>query len=209
MPVLDEVTMKTVTMRSEIDHATCTGCGICSKVCPTLAITIKDRKAVVDPGRCLACANCHQRCPVEAVTLTRLEKPFTVSTVVRDEDSATVDALCVKAGFNPGQILCYCTATRADEVAAAIVQGATTPEEISFRTGLRMGCSVECIQPALRLLAAADIKPTPPQGGWQWYGKTLTLQEIPEEIKVKYNHRGFYFDSDIALFAEIVDSKRR
>ena len=196
-------------MRSTISQESCTGCGICSKVCPTLAIKIEERKAVVDPSRCLACANCHQRCPVQAVTLVRLEKPFTVQTVVREEDRADVDSLCVKAGFHPSQILCYCTATRAEEAAAAIVQGAKTPEEISFRTGLRMGCSVECIQPALRLLDAAGISPTPPECGWQWYGKTVTLQEIPEDIKAKYNHRGFYFDNDIALFADVVASERR
>lgn len=201
--------MKTVTLKAQINPQECIGCGNCARMCPTLAISMMDRKAVVDESRCLACANCHQRCPVEAVTLVKLDTPFTVQVMVRDADRDAVDALCVKAGFNPGQVLCYCTATRAEEVAASIVQGAKTPEEISFRTGLRMGCSVECIQPALRLLAAAGITPTPPEGGWQWYGKTPTLQEIPEDVKAKYNHRGFYFDNDIALFAEVVQSERR
>ncbi len=201
--------MKTITLRAEINRDKCTGCGTCAKICPTLAISMRSRKAVVDEKRCLACANCHQRCPVEAVALAKLEQPFTVQTVVRDQDRDAVDALCVKAGFNPGQILCYCTATRAEEAAAAIIQGAQTPEEISFRTGLRMGCSVECIQPALRLLDAAGITPTPPAGGWQWYGKTVTLQEVPEAVKAKYNHRGFYFDNDIAVFADIVNTPRR
>ena len=201
--------MKTVTLRAAINHNTCTGCGICAKVCPTLAISLHARKAVVDEGRCLACANCHQRCPVHAVSLVKLDAPFTVQVIVRDVDREAVDALCLKAGFNPGQILCYCTATRAEEAAAAIVQGAKTPEELSFRTGLRMGCSVECIQPALRLLHAAGITPVPPAGGWQWYGKTPTLQEIPAEVKAKYNHRGFYFDGDIALFTEILNTPRR
>ncbi|MDR1659361.1 MAG: 4Fe-4S binding protein [Desulfovibrio sp.] len=201
--------MKTVTMLAQINSKICTGCGICGKVCPTLAITVQDRKAAVNPARCLACANCHQRCPVEAVTLVPLERHFTVSVVVRDQDRKAADELCLRAGFHPSQILCYCTATRAEEVAAAIIQGAKSPEEISFRTGLRMGCSVECIQPALRLLDTAGIAPTPPEGGWQWYGKTVTLQEIPGDIKAKYNHRGFYFDNDIALFAEVTASGRR
>lgn len=201
--------MKTVTLKARIDPEVCVGCGNCVKMCPTLAITMQGRKAEVDESRCLACANCHQRCPVEAVSLVKLDKPFTVQVIVRDVDQAAVEAMCIKAGFNPSQIVCYCTATRAEEVAAAIVQGAKTPEEISFRTGLRMGCSVECIQPALRLLEAAGITPTPPEGGWQWYGKTPTLQEIPAEVKAKYNHRGFYFDNDIALFADVVNSERR
>jgi NAD-dependent dihydropyrimidine dehydrogenase PreA subunit/bacterioferritin-associated ferredoxin len=201
--------MKTITLKARIDHDICIGCGNCAKMCPTLAISMQDRKAVVDEGRCLACANCHQRCPVEAVTLEKLKQPFTVQVVVRDQDRDAVDALCIKGGFNPSQIVCYCTATRAEEVAASIIQGAGTPEDISFMTGLRMGCSVECIQPALRLLDAAGLTPVPPEGGWQWYGKTPTLQDIPEAVKARYKHRGFYFDNDIALFTDIVKSERR
>jgi ferredoxin len=201
--------MKTVTLRAQINTDICIGCGICAKVCPTLAVTLREHKAAVDSKRCLACANCHQRCPVEAISLVRLDAPFIVKEEVRDEDRAQVDALCLRAGFHPSRILCYCTASRAEEIGAAIVRGAKTPEEISFRTGLRMGCSVECIQPALRMLHAAGIKPVPPEGGWQWYGKTVVLQEIPEAIKTKYKRNGFYFDNDIALFSKVVSSRRR
>ena len=201
--------MKTITLRSQIDHAVCIGCGICAKVCPTLAISIVNKKAVVDASKCLACANCHQRCPVEAVTLVSLDEPFTVSVEVKEAARHCIEALCKKAGFNPSQILCYCTATRAEEVAQAILDGANSPELISLRTGLRMGCSVECIQPALRMLDAAGITPTPPAGGWQWYGKTPNLKDIPAEVKEKYNKRGFYFDDDLALFNEIIESPRR
>jgi ferredoxin/bacterioferritin-associated ferredoxin len=201
--------VKTVTLRARIDSAKCTGCRTCAKVCPVLAISIEDKKAVVNPDKCRACANCQQHCPVEAVTLVRLEKPFVVQVELKEKDKERIDALCAKAGFNPSQIVCYCTATRADEVAQAIIDGADSPELISLRTGLRMGCSVECIQPALRLLAAASITPTPPVGGWQWYGKTPTLAEIPAHIKEKYGKRGFYFEDDLALFAEIARSPRR
>jgi bacterioferritin-associated ferredoxin len=49
------------------------------------------------------------------------------------------------------QVLCYCTGTRAEEVAAAILGGADTPEKISSQTGIRTGCTIECIQTILRL----------------------------------------------------------
>lgn len=201
--------MKTITLRARIDPGVCIGCGVCAKVCPTLAVSLVDKKAVVDGAKCLACANCQQRCPVGAVSLVRLDKPFTVSVEVKEADRPRIAELCRKAGFNPSQILCYCTATRAEEVAQAILDGADSPELISLRTGLRMGCSVECIQPALRLLDAAGITPTRPEGGWQWYGKTPNLKDIPDDVKARYNKRGFYFDDDLALFQEIIDSPRR
>ena len=81
-------------------------------------------------------------------------------------------------------------------VAAAILDGADTPEEISSRTGIRTGCTIECIQPILRLLEAAGIQPKPNPDGWQWYGETVTAWTMPEKVKQKYASRGFYFDED-------------
>lgn len=201
--------MKLITLLASVDKKLCIGCGSCAKVCPTLAITMVEKKAVIDPVRCRACANCNQRCPTEAVTMVKLDQPYKVGVSLEGVAAADVDALCRKAGFNPSQILCYCTATRAEEVAAAILKGAATPEEISLQTGLRCGCSVECIQPALRLLKAHGVTPTPPEGGWQWYGLTPTLQDISPEIRAKYNSRGFYFEEDLKLFESIVQSDRR
>ncbi len=201
--------MKLVTLLARIDQDKCIGCGTCVKVCPTLAIRLEKKKAVIDPSRCRACGNCNQRCPTMAASLEKLDHPFTVHVSVEDLPVEQIETLCRKAGFNPSQIVCYCTATRAEEVAAAVLKGARTPEDISLQTGLRCGCSVECIQPALRLLEAHGIHPVPPEGGWQWYGRTPTLQEIPEKIKAKYSHRGFYFDEDIKLFESVVQSDRR
>jgi ferredoxin len=201
--------MKLVTLLATVDTTKCNGCRTCTKVCPTLAISMSARKAVIDADRCVACGNCGQRCPDQAISLVKLEKPKKLEVVVEDRRREEVDALCVRAGFHPSQIVCYCTATRAEEVAAAILGGADTPEEITLRTGLRSGCSVECIQPALRLLEAQGIRPTPPKGGWQWYGRTPTLSEIPAEVRAKYADHGFCFEEDEKLFATVVGSERR
>lgn len=201
--------MKLVTLLATVDEAACTGCRVCTRVCPTLAITMSKKKAIIDAARCVACGNCGQRCEAQCITFVKLAEPRLLSVSVDDLPRAEVDALCKRAGFHPSQIVCYCTATRAEEVAAAILKGAHTPEEISLRTGLRSGCSVECIQPALRLLEAHNIRPVPPKDGWQWYGRTPLLSEIPAAVRAKYANHGFCFEEDEKLFQSVVESERR
>ncbi len=50
------------------DSATCTGGSSCLKVCPTLAIRIKDGKAVRNEDLCIGCGECIRVCPEAAVT---------------------------------------------------------------------------------------------------------------------------------------------
>ncbi len=199
--------MKLISVKPVVDTGKCIGCGICTKVCPSLAITVVDRKAAVKLEDCRGCGGCNQRCPVYAIDMVKLEKPYTVQVDISDLPYGKISDLCTKARLNPEQIICYCTATRAEEVAGAIIKGAKSPEDISRMTGIRMGCKVECIQPILRLLQAAGITPEKPSG-WQWYGLTPTVFDIPEEIKQKYNSRGFYFDEDIKLFDKVVKAKK-
>lgn len=196
--------MKNVNLLAVIDKEKCIGCKTCVKVCPVLAIKMEDRLAIVDDEMCRGCAACEQRCPVYAISMVKREQPVVVKVDVSSVDYALIEDLCRKAKFNPEQLICYCTATRAEEIAAAIILGADTPEKLSLLTGARTGCKVECIQPLLRLLEAAGVKPQPPEGGWQWYGKTVTVWDISEEVKQKYASRGFYFDEDIKLLDRVV-----
>src|SRR5665647_3071453 len=141
--------MKFISVKPVVDNDKCIGCGICSKVCPSLAITLVNRKAVVNEKDCRGCGGCNQRCPVYAIEMVKLDHPYTVSVDIRDLSYEEITKLCQKAMLNPEQVICYCTATRAEEVAGAILKGAKSPEEISRLTGIRMGCKVECIQPIL------------------------------------------------------------
>lgn len=198
--------MRLVTLLAEVDPSKCTGCRTCEQVCPTLSIKIVDKKAKVDIETCSGCGGCEQRCPEHAIVLKKRETPIRLYEDPSKVDRKKIEEICARAKFNPSQIICYCTETRAEEVAAAIINGAKTPEDISRRTGIRTGCKVECIQPVLRLLKAAGIDPERPKG-WQWYGITPTVWDIPAEVKKKYSSRGFYFDDDEALLTSVSAAK--
>jgi len=197
-------------MYAEVDVEKCTGCRVCEKVCPTLSINVvgekKEKLAVVDLDTCAGCGACAERCQFEAVVLKTLDEPKVISVDPHSVDEEKIYELCVKASLHPEQIICYCTGTRAEEVAAAILMGASSPEEVSRMTGVRTGCKVECIQPILRLLKAAGIEPKPLKDGWQWYGITPTIWDIPEDVVKKYSARGFYFEEDRALFKKLLDT---
>lgn len=196
--------MKRVTLKAVVDQDLCIGCKVCEKVCPVYAISVTDRKAHSDADKCMACANCADRCPRYAIKMVEREEPFEVGVDVSKFDYEKIRTLCEKAHLNPEQVVCYCVGTRAEEIAAALLAGATTPEEVSAMTGARTGCTIECIQPVLRLIQAAGNELHPNPDGWQWYGVTVTAWDIPEEVKEKYNSRGFYFDEDRELLDKIV-----
>lgn len=198
--------MKKVTLLAKVNSDKCKGCKTCQKVCPVLAISVIDRKAVVDPDKCRGCANCEQRCPFYAVEMVKREVPLEIGVDTSKYDQEKIREICEKAHLNPEQTICYCVGTRADEVAAAILAGAKTPEEVSSMTGARTGCTIECIQPILRLLEAGGCELKPSKDGWQWYGKTATAWDLPEDTKKKYGSRGFYFDEDRQLLDKIAQT---
>lgn len=53
--------------RMRVNAGKCTGCGACSKVCPTWALQVKDR-ASIDDLSCIPCGKCEKICPQEAIT---------------------------------------------------------------------------------------------------------------------------------------------
>jgi NAD-dependent dihydropyrimidine dehydrogenase PreA subunit/bacterioferritin-associated ferredoxin len=163
---------------------------------------------VYDEKSCLGCSNCEQRCPHQAITMVRRDEPFVVGVDMATVDAAQVRELCRKARFNPEQIVCYCTETRAEEIAASILNGAKSPAAIGAMTGAGSGCSVECIQPMLRFLEAAGVAVIPPKGT-QLYGRTTTAWEISKKIAEKPSYQKFHFKDDLNLLNRLVGKEER
>jgi len=178
----------------------CIACGECQNVCPTEAIKVVDKKARVTAKKCLACPNCRGVCPVNAIKMVRRREPLRMGVDPLEVDQARLTELCRKARLHPHQWLCLCTATRVAEGAAAVLEGAGTPEEIALMTGIRSGCTAYCLQTSLRLLKAHGVEITPPPGH-RWYDTSQTLWDVPEQMIKKYP--GHFLEEDKKVFRKI------
>jgi len=197
--------MKTVKVQARVDRERCTGCRTCEKVCPVYAAELEKTcdgfRVKIDHSICVGCWNCEQRCPEHAIKMTPCE-PFDIGADVSRFDYQEIEQLCRKAHFHPKQLVCYCTATRAEELAAAILDGASSPDALVRATGVGSGCGIECNQPILRFLEAAGRSWERKKGSYQWCGRTMTAWEVPAEVKTRYAI--FRFDSDRELFERII-----
>ena len=45
----------------------CTGCTLCTRVCPFGAIQMMNKKAVIDMAKCTLCGACAESCKFEAI----------------------------------------------------------------------------------------------------------------------------------------------
>ena len=158
------------------------------------------------PEDCRGCVNCAERCPASAITIEPRQEPFTVGVDPDQFDLNEITKICNKAKVHPKQIICYCTNTMAGEIAAAILKGAKTPEDISLMTGARTGCTVLCIQSIIKLLEASG-QPVTLQETHQCYGKTFTLWDADSSLKKRYEPQGYHFDEDIQLIEKIFEHK--
>jgi NAD-dependent dihydropyrimidine dehydrogenase PreA subunit/bacterioferritin-associated ferredoxin len=203
--------MKVVNVQAKVNMEICKICKTCERVCPVYAIEILLEKGAkprveIDLAKCVGCWNCQQRCPEYAIEMVSCE-PFTLATDVSAFDYQEITRLCRKAHFHPKQLVCYCTATRAEEMAAAVLAGARSPDALVRATGAGSGCGIECNQPIVRFLEAANIPFERKKDSYQWYGRTMTAWEVPDSVKAAFP--GFRFEGDRELFDRIVDAPVR
>ena len=74
-----------------IDTKDCISCGKCARVCPVLAISMKDKKPVIDKSICLGCGVCARNCPKKTIILER--RPVQVITPVNSTHRFVLQAI--------------------------------------------------------------------------------------------------------------------
>lgn len=58
-----------------VEKDTCTGCGICTLICPEGCIEVKGEKEYIpDLDYCKGCGLCAEECPGDAITMEKEEK---------------------------------------------------------------------------------------------------------------------------------------
>jgi len=58
-------------MVAVVDADQCVGCGLCTDVCPTDAISVNG-KAEIDHKKCTGCGACVDECSQDAISLTEI-----------------------------------------------------------------------------------------------------------------------------------------
>jgi NAD-dependent dihydropyrimidine dehydrogenase PreA subunit/bacterioferritin-associated ferredoxin len=188
-----------ILFQAEVDDGACNGDRICDNVCPTGAIHFVNKKARVDPDKCVACLKCIDVCPESAVTLTPRSEPWVVGTDPSSVDQDQLAELCAKANLDPEQTVCLCNGIPAKEVAAAVLKGAESPEDVVLMTGVRVDCSMWCTTPVLRLLKANGIEVESAKG-YRMYDIEPTVWDIPEEVAKNYPE--YFLEEDADLFRQ-------
>lgn len=196
--------MRTANRLAVVDKQKCTGCGICVNICPVEAICLekqgKKRHAVIDEQGCLDCTLCFTRCPEYAISMVKRDAPLTVGVDMASVSEEAVTRICETAHMYPDQVICYCLRVQAKEIAAAILQGAKTPEDVARASGARTGCATLCIGGVIRLLRAAGVKLIKAPG-YQWYGVEASIWKITPELLQKYPQ--YYVADDLRAVNEV------
>jgi Fe-S-cluster-containing hydrogenase component 2 len=182
-----------------VTEDTCVGCRACYYVCPSEAITMVQRRAEVDESRCVGCFKCLEACiPYGAISIMRDPNPRTFRIPKEEIDQPGVEALCRSAQFHPKQWVCFCTFTTAGEIAAAILRGIRTPEELTLATGVRAKCGMWCLAPVMRLFKAHGVELERSKKDYRLYpdgdGSQVAIWTISDEVASKYPE--YYLEED-------------
>jgi Fe-S-cluster-containing hydrogenase component 2 len=202
--------MKAVKYKIDVIEENCTGCYLCEHICPTGAIVMEGPKsaalAVVDNDKCVACFRCVDICDDDALLAPEREEPLVFGTDPKSADKAAILALCDRAGIDPNLMACTCSSTGVREIAAAILNGAHTMQDVALQTGSQSGCLMYCFAPIHRLLSThLGEAPKPPQKN-KWYDTSYVLFDVSDEVAQR--HPKFYLAEEIQAMKTEVDARK-
>ena len=83
--------IETTNFIPRIGHKDCISCGKCARVCPVLAISMKEEGPVIDESICLGCGICARNCPKKTIILER--RPVQVITPVNSTHRFVLQAI--------------------------------------------------------------------------------------------------------------------
>lgn len=175
--------MKLVKFVARVDGEKCNGDKRCERLCPAGAIRVVEKLAIVREDRCVACGKCTEVCREDAVQMIPRERPLKIEFDVGSVDAEEIQSLCAQAGLLPDLPLCACTGTTVGEIAASIIGGAKSPEDVVVTTGAGSGCGIYCMAVVFKLFACAGVQ-LPKDS--RWNSLPLTSRDVSEEIAKKY-----------------------
>lgn len=70
---------KKIRYRVKINHEYCKLCDICVRLCPVKDLEIKDQK-LIELGKCTGCMLCERNCPELAIEVEKIEEDEETST---------------------------------------------------------------------------------------------------------------------------------
>lgn len=176
-------------MKVRIIDEACIGCQRCVSVCPSGALEMQGKLAVLEESRCVGCMKCAEQCiPYQAIEMLPDLEGRQLGIPREEWDEAAVAELCAGARLDPEQVICVCTGTTGGEVAAAVAKGITEPEDIVDATGVRALCGWLCLTPVMRILEAAKVELNRPDKDYRIYerGTKVAIWNISDEVDAKY-----------------------
>jgi ferredoxin len=69
--VLSKFLSRYLLTRQQVRETRCTGCAECDNACPSGAISIRGKTAIIDQSRCINCMCCHEVCRFGAIVPRR------------------------------------------------------------------------------------------------------------------------------------------
>jgi Fe-S-cluster-containing hydrogenase component 2 len=197
--------MKVVNYEIEVLADNCTGCYLCEQICPTGAMVMVGPKskalAVVDNDKCVACFRCVDICQDDALLAPRRATPLVFGTDPASADQAAIMDLCDRAKIDPNRVACPCSSTSVREVAAAILNGAHTMEDVALKTAVQSGCLMYCFAPVHRLLVTFLGQELEPLSKNKFYNTSYVLDDVPDHVAER--HPRFYIAEEKLSLQEL------